>query len=172
MSVFLEKLGQGLGALARLMGVLAAVALSGIVVLICASTVMRYFVGASLYYTEELAGLLLSASLFLALPIVTHQSEHVRVTVLSTHLSDGGRKLLAIASAAVMLAFIAWYLREALPWLSFAMKRMIKTEASNILLWPWMMTPLLGFGLSGLIIVVQVLTGREASAIHESKPSE
>ena len=73
-----KKVEYGLGYLARFCYALAALALAAIVAIIVASVVMRRVAGSPLYYTEELVGLLLGASRFLALPKVTMEGSLVR----------------------------------------------------------------------------------------------
>ena len=80
------RLEQALVRLSRLCAALAASSLFLIVGIIVASVVMRRLAGSPMYYTEELVGLLRSTSLFLALPMVTVQSSHVRVTFLANFL--------------------------------------------------------------------------------------
>lgn len=162
-------LERGLNALARLFCGLAAFCLFVIVCIITASVVMRRVADSPLYYTEELVGLLLSASLFLALPMVTREASHVRVTLVSTFLSDRGRTVLATLAGAVTMAFCVWFLLEAYPWLQFALRRNIKTEASGLLLSPWMALLPICIGLSGLMVAVRLLTGAEQASTRPSK---
>lgn len=158
-----------LNRLARLCGALSGLALAAIVGIIVASVVMRRVVGSPLYYSEELVGLLLCASLFLALPLVTVQAQHVRVTFLVSALGQRGREVLTVAAAAVMLAFCAWYLVEALPWLEFAFKRNIRSEAASLQLAPWMAVPPFSVALCGLLVLVRTATGSELAA--QNKPA-
>lgn len=166
------RIERALNALARLFCGLAAVCLFVIVGIISASVVMRRAVGSPLYYTEELVGLLLTASLFLALPMVTRESSHVRVTLVATYLSDRGRVVLAALAGMVSVAFCVWFLVEAYPWLQFALRRNIKTEASGLLLAPWMALLPISIALSGLMVAVRVLTGADQASIHSSNPGE
>ena len=56
--------------IARWMVVLAALAGLGMVVMVSVGVVMRYFLNSPLNFTEEVVGLLLSASLFLMLSLI------------------------------------------------------------------------------------------------------
>lgn len=166
------QIERGLGLLARLFSYLAAVAMFAIVGIILASVVMRHVVGSPLYYTEELVGLLLGASLFLALPMVTHQADHVRVTFLVQFVSDKGRAVLAILAGAVTLAFCVWFLVEAIPWLEFAFKRNIKTEAASIRLGPWMAVLPISISLAAMLVLVRVVTGSERASFNKTSSHE
>ena len=163
-----RKLEAWLGHLARLLYALSAMALFTIVGIIVASVVMRRLAGSPLYYTEELVGLLLSATLFLALPMVTRESSHVRVTFLASFLPERGRAILAICAGGVMLAFCGWFLLEAIPWLEFAFKRNIKSEAASLRLAPWMAVLPVSVTLSGLLVLVRVVTGSEKASFETS----
>lgn len=161
-----------LGLAARLFFGLAGVALAAIVGIIVASVVMRRVVGSPLYYTEELVGLLLCASLFLALPMVTVKAQHVRVTFLASALGPRGRAALAVLASAVTLAFCGWYLIEALPWLEFAFKRNIRTEAASLRLAPWMAVPPVSVALCALLVLVRTASGSERSSLANPTPAE
>lgn len=162
---------RGLGHLARFMGVLSALALASIVVLIVASVVMRRLAGSPLYYSEDLVGLLLSASLFLALPMVTLQADHVRVTFLVQVLSRRGRIVLAWLAGGVTLAFCGWFLLEAIPWLEFAFRRNIRTETASLRLAPWMAVLPVSVSVTGMLVVARLLAGTE-SAAASAAPAE
>jgi TRAP-type C4-dicarboxylate transport system permease small subunit len=169
---FARWMEHRLGQTAQLCAWLAVVALFAIVGIILASVVMRRVAGSPLYYTEELVGLLLSSALFLALPMVTHQSSHVRVTFLASFLSDRGRAVLAVLATLVTLAFCGWFLLEAIPWLQFAFKRNIKTEAASLRLAPWMAVLPVSVTLCALLALVRGITGSEKASFNESRPSE
>lgn len=168
----ISKLENLLGLLARLFFGASGLALAAIVGIIVASVVMRRVVGSPLYYTEELVGLLLCASLFLALPMVTVKAQHVRVTFLASALSSRGRAVLAVFASAVTLAFCAWYLIEALPWLEFAFKRNIRTEAASLRLAPWMAVPPVSVALCALLVLVRTASGSERSALDNPTATE
>ena len=129
------------------------------------SVVMRRMVGSPLSYTEEFVGLLLSSALFLALPMVTVKAQHVRVTFLVHVLGARGRGVLAVLAATVTLGFFGWFLLVAWPWLRFAIEGRIKTEASSILLYPWMAVPLLSVALCALLVLTRLVTGSERRAM-------
>ncbi len=167
-----SRLENLLGLLARLFFGASGLALAAIVGIIVASVVMRRVVGSPLYYTEELVGLLLCASLFLALPMVTVKAQHVRVTFLASALSSRGRAVLAVFASAVTLAFCAWYLIEALPWLEFAFKRNIRTEAASLRLAPWMAVPPVSVALCALLVLVRTASGSERSALDNPTATE
>lgn len=167
-----SRLENLLGLLARLFFGASGLALATIVGIIVASVVMRRVVGSPLYYTEELVGLLLCASLFLALPMVTVKAQHVRVTFLASALSSRGRAVLAVFASAVTLAFCAWYLIEALPWLEFAFKRNIRTEAASLRLAPWMAVPPVSVALCALLVLVRTASGSERSALDNPTATE
>lgn len=120
------------------LAVLAAISGAVIVALIGASVTMRYFAFAPFRFTEELVGLLMSAAFFLALPLVTLRSEHVKVTVLLTTLSPITRRLVAALAGLFGIVFCMWFFALCVPWMEFAFERNIKTEVGRLLLYPWM----------------------------------
>ncbi len=135
---------------------LSAVCAFAMVALVVLSVAMRHLASAPFRFTEELVGLLLCATLFLALPQVTLSGSHVRVDLLPRYLRPRGRRVLGVLSAAVIVAFCAWFTIEALPWLDFAFSRNLKSEASRLLLYPWMATAPLSLALTGFIAVYRL----------------
>ena len=129
---------------------LAALAGLGMVVMVSVGVVMRYFLNSPLNFTEEVVGLLLSASLFLMLPYLTLHDKHVQITLLTQHPSEKVRWSLRILKQLVTLAFFAWMLYETIPWLKFAMKLNLKTEISRLPLLPWMAILPISFFLTGI----------------------
>ncbi len=120
------------------MAVLAALAGGAIVVLIGTSVTMRYFASAPFRFTEELVGLLMTAAFFLALPLTTLRTEHVRVLVVVSALPSRAARPVSILAALFGAAFCLWFLVLCLPWLEFALDRNIKTEVGRLLMYPWM----------------------------------
>ena len=165
-------LARGLEGLALAMAVLAALCMVGIVALITTSVVMRRFAATPLHITEDVVGLLLSAALFLALPLVTLRSRHVRVSIVANALQ--ARFSWAVHSAAMLvgLLFFGWIFIEALPWLDFAWRRNLKTETARVLLYPWMAVLPLSVGLTGVIFAARLagLLDRERHAAVEALP--
>lgn len=162
------RLEHALVRVSRLCAALAASSLFLIVGIIVVSVVMRRLAGSPLYYTEELVGLLLSTSLFLALPMVTAQSSHVRVTFLANFLSARGRRALSVFAALVMLAFCGWFLLDAIPWLEFAFRRNIKSEAASLRLGPWMAVLPLSVALCALLVLVRTITGSDNKPVDQA----
>jgi TRAP-type transport system small permease protein len=155
---------RGLDLLARWMAGAAALALCAIVGITFAGVVMRKLFDTPLQYTEELVGLLLCATLFLALPQVTLAGRHVRVTLLAERLGERARAYLALFAAAVTLGFCAWFLAEGLPWLDLAIRRSLRSEASDLLLWPWMALPVISIATCALITLARLGSGAEGRA--------
>ena len=153
---------------ARLLAWVSAASLTLIVGVIVVSVVMRRVAGSPLYYTEELVGLLLSTSLFLALPMVTAQASHVRVTFLASVLPAGGRAVLSVSAAVVTLAFCGWFLVDAIPWLEFALRRNIRTEAASLRLGPWMAMLPISVALCALLVLVRVVTGNNDTDVDRA----
>ncbi len=150
---------KGLDYLALFLAGISALAAFAITALICISVGMRKLFNAPIGETEELVGLLLSVTLFCALPLVTSRGTHIRVTILENWLNAQGKKLLAVGAATVTIGFYAWMLIEAEAWLAFAIRLGLKSEASAIPLVPWMTIVPVSLALVGLIALVKFVTG-------------
>lgn len=120
------------------MAVLATVAGSLIVVLVATSVTMRHVALAPFRFTEELVGLLMTAALFLALPLATLNAEHVRVQILVHSLPQRISRWFGVAAGIFGVVFALWFCWLCLPWFEFAYQRSIKTEVGRLLMYPWM----------------------------------
>lgn len=155
-----KMFGSGLKKSAFSLAVVSGVGMVAIVVIIVASVAMRQFFNAPLYFTEEIVGLLMSVSLFLALPLVTLQSGHIRVSILIIFLKKHFPKNYTIVSSLASLVgivFCAWLIIEALPWLEFAIKHNLKTETARILLYPAMLALPVSIFLMALIFAARLI---------------
>jgi TRAP-type C4-dicarboxylate transport system permease small subunit len=138
---------------------LAALGTASIVAIIITSVVMRKYFNSPLFFSEEVVGMLMSVSLFLALPMVTLQGGHIRVTILTSFLKKRNRLVFQFISRLAYLIgiiFCVWLLVEAIPWLEFAIKHNLKTETSRILLYPGMSALPLSITLMGLIFTARL----------------
>jgi len=156
-SLFIDK---GLKRSAFFLSILSALALVAILVVIVISVVLRKFFDTPLFFTEELVGLLMSASLFLALPMATIKGQHIRVTLLLDSLRERAPllyKLLMMFGMMVGIGFTGWILWEAIPWMEFAIKRELKSETARILLYPLMTVVPVSMALCGIIYCARIL---------------
>lgn len=150
---------KGLRGSALSLAFCSSIAMVSIFLIIVISVVLRKFFNAPLFFTEELVGLLMSVSLFLALPMVSLKRGHIRVTIVSdfldNHQSAYTKHLFGI-SMLIGIAFTGWIFIESLPWMEFAIKRNIKTETARILLYPLMSAVPLSMGLCCLIYIARL----------------
>ncbi len=139
------------------MAILAALAMIGIVAIIVTGVVMRRFFNTPLHITEDVVGLMLSAVLFLGLPLVTLRAQHVRVSIVADYLAPRFGTGLRIGAMLVGVLFFGWILYESIPWFEFAWKRGLKTETARILLYPWMAILPLSVALTWLVYLGRLL---------------
>lgn len=163
---------RGLEYLALAMAVLASVTMAGIVAVIFTSVMLRRFANTPVHIAEDVVGLMLSASLFLGLPLVTLRAQHVRVSIVVEALGPRFDGLARAAAMLVGLAFFGWILIEAVPWFEFAWRRNLKTETARLLLYPWMAVLPLSLGLTFLIFLARLvgILGPERHASLEALP--
>ena len=149
-----------LAAVCRLLNYAAACAAAAMLVLVVAGVVMRYAFNAPLGFTEELVGLLLS------LPLGALANRHVSVTLLTQALSPVGRRIADAMAALVTIAFAVWFIHETIPWLDLALRLTLRSEASRLLLWPWMLMLPIALGVVVLVAVMglgRTVIGRGAA---------
>ncbi len=145
---------KGLRGSAFFLAVLSALSLVTILIVIVTSVVLRKFFDTPLFFTEELVGLLMSAGLFLALPMATINGQHIRITLLLDAIKTKAPrafKLVTLCGLLVGIGFTGWILYEALPWMDFAIRRGLKSETARILLYPLMSVVPISMGLCCII---------------------
>ena len=120
---------------------------------------MRHFANAPFRFTEELVGLLMAAAFFLALPLVTLRSEHVRVRLVIRALPPMIRRAVAVMANLFGFTFCLWFVWLALPWFEFAFQRSIRTEVARLLMYPWMALLPLSLFLSALAFAIRIFDG-------------
>lgn len=126
-----------LGQLARALLAVSAAACAGILGLVLAAVVMRYAVAAPFRFTEELAGLLLSAMAFCALPFAMAGNANIRVTLVTERLAPVPRRLFWVAGQAIMVAFCAVFAWEAWGIAEFTLRLNLTSEQARLPLGPW-----------------------------------
>ena len=157
----LQVIESGLRILFRLLAILATAAGVLIVVMVASSVTMRHLANAPFHFTEELVGLLMTTTFFLALPLVTLQAEHVRVQIVVVSLPRKLQRPLAILAAVFGVAFTLWFFWLCVPWFEFAYQRNIKTEVGRLLMYPWMAMPPISLLLTALAFAVRAFNNNE-----------
>ena len=115
MPVYKRWVKGGLEYPALLLALLAALAMVAIVVIIVTSVISRKLFSMPLPFTEEFVGILMSVSLFLALPQVTLKGDHIRVSMLAKYLkrqSPMFHAILLLIATTSGVVFCAWILIE------------------------------------------------------------
>jgi len=141
---------------------LACVWFIGLLLLVITSISARYFFRSPFSFTEELVGLLVATTLLLAIPFVSHEGKHIKVTMLSD-LFRGWLKIGAgLFCCLVTLVFTVWFGYASLEWVEFAYNLNLKTTSTGIPLTPWMVTlPLIMFllALAALLDFLKIIMG-------------
>jgi TRAP-type C4-dicarboxylate transport system permease small subunit len=164
---------RGLDRLALALALAASLCLIVIVGLVTTSVILRRVADTPLHVTEDVVGLLLTAMLFLGLPLVTLRAQHVRVSIVVNALAPRYGGAVQATAMLVGVVFFGWIFVKALPWLEFAWARNLKTETARLLLYPWMAALPLSMGLTWVIFAARLtgLLAREQHASPEALPS-
>jgi TRAP-type C4-dicarboxylate transport system permease small subunit len=141
---------------------LSAAACAGILGLVLAAVVMRYAVAAPFRFTEELAGLMLSAMAFLALPFGMAANANIRVTLVTERLGPVARRGFWVLGQAIMIAFCAIFAWEAWNIADFTLRLNLMSEQARLPLGPWV----------GLMPVALAVTGCIAAWVALRPPPE
>lgn len=105
-----SALDRWIGLLARACGVLAALAVVAILVIVCIETVLRQF-DASLLVTDEIAGYLNAAVIFLGLAWTLREGGFIRVELLYDRVQGGLKQALRwliVLTATIFSALTLW----------------------------------------------------------------
>lgn len=150
--------------LARGLAALAAVSIAAMALIVGAAVAMRYAAGAPLRFTEELAGLLLGATAFLALPHAVLAERSIRVTVATERLPPLWRRAAWVVGQAVFVAFAAIFALEAWSIARFTMMLDLRTDLARLPLTPFMV------GATGLMVLAGILAAWRALAPARREP--
>jgi TRAP-type C4-dicarboxylate transport system permease small subunit len=129
----------------------SAAACGGILGLVLSAVVMRYAVAAPFRFTEELAGLLLSAMAFCALPYAMAAHANIRVTLVTDRLGPLARRLAWVVGQAIMVAFCAIFAFESWGIAEFTLRLNLSSEQARLPLGPWVGLMPAMFALTGLV---------------------
>jgi TRAP-type transport system small permease protein len=143
---------------ALLLAFLAALSMVAIVGIIVTSVILRKLFMMPLPFTEEVVGMLMSVSLFLALPLVTLRDDHIRVSILADYLKRRSplfHTALMMVATTVGVIFCGWILWESWDWFQFAFNRNLRTETTRILLWPSMTALPISIFFTALILLAR-----------------
>lgn len=159
-----------LRAIAGTLAGLGALSLASIFVLVFASVLMRYVWGRPFAFTEELSGLLMTLAVFTLLPATVLKEVHIRVTLLSAHVSGGLQRTLFVLGQLILMAFCVLFVREAWAISEFTYKLNLKSEQSRLPLAPFLMLATAGMGLAGVAGLWRTLRPLSAQAQDEARP--
>ena len=144
---------KGLDALYDGAAALAAVFMIGLLVMVLVAILGRQF-HFHLPGTDAYAGYLMAAAGFLALAHTLKRNEHIRVTLLLTHLRDRKRRALELwaLGASVLLAALAAFYGARLAWQSFAFHD-ISTASDATPLW----IPQISMAVGSLVLLIALI---------------
>ena len=139
-----------IGRIAQACGVLAALAVVGILVIVCAEAVLRQF-QASLLVTDEIAGYLNAAAIFLGLAWTLREGGFIRVEILYDRAVGNLKRALRWLNAVTAAAFTATILWVCVRHVVYAYDR--DTRAVSIIETPeWIPQSVMVLGLTILLL--------------------
>jgi len=141
--------------IARVLGWLATIAGMSLSLLVFLSVVMRYLLGSPFYFTDELVGLLFCTMSFLAFPIAENQGLHIRLEMLTKHLKPKVRLVANLFSLIVLLCFCGVLFYHGFNYMLFSYRINARTDASDLLIYPWVIVLLIGLFVFISVVVFQ-----------------
>ena len=147
-----------LGLLATALELLAVVMMALMGGFVMLSAVMRYAFAAPFAFTEEIVGLLFCAVVFLTLPAIQRDGQHIRINLFDTAF---GRKLgqfQSLARSVVSLIFYGWFLVTSINYLSYTFRAGSQTAIGSIPIFPWVAMISLALFICILIVIIDLIT--------------
>lgn len=150
---------------------LAAVALLLMTIFVVLSSVMRYLAGSPFRFTEELVGLLFAAMAFLVWPFSALRGRHIRVTILSERLPPPLRRAANLISTILVVVCCLVFGVQSFDFAAFSYKIRAVSDASGLILFPWMGLMPLVMALFGVTVILDEVV-RCLGFEQEDKPIE
>ncbi len=163
LSRLIDRAERIMEAVSRAMGVLAAIAIAGIVILLVGSSVRRYFLGSPIPVTEELAALLFAALSFLSIPEGFVHDRQIRIAIVWRKLPRAAQGWAMLAGHLFNLLILGWLARWTFGFALTSLELGSRTYVSEILLWPWMMLIPVALAILALALVVRALVDLRAT---------
>jgi TRAP-type C4-dicarboxylate transport system permease small subunit len=151
----IERISQALG-------VAAAAAVAGIVVLLAGSSIQRYLIGNPIPITEELVALLFAALSFLSIAEGFVRNQQIRLEIVWRRLPPVAQGWAIIIGQFFSLAVIILLGRWTFDFAFTSLELGSRSYVSEILLWPWMMLVPVSLGVLALAVFVRALVNMHA----------
>ena len=153
----LARIDAAILAVSRGLLVLAAGACAAVFALVFLAVVMRYVAQAPFRFSDELAGLLLAAIVFLGMPFAFAGHQNIRVTLLTERLPGHAARVFWVVGQVTTVAFCALVAWDAWKITAFTMRLGLKSEQARLPLSPWLILFTVSFALCAAIAAWQIL---------------
>ncbi len=153
----LARIDRAIVAVARGFLVLAAGACAAVFALVFLAVVMRYVAQAPFRFSDELAGLLLAAIVFLGMPFAFAAHQNIRVTLLTERLPRNAARVFWVIGQVVTVAFCALVAWDAWKITAFTIRLGLKSEQARLPLTPWLILFTAAFAVCAAIAVWQMI---------------
>jgi TRAP-type C4-dicarboxylate transport system permease small subunit len=151
------RVDRAILAVTRGLLVLAAAACGAVFALVFLAVVMRYVAQAPFRFSDELAGLLLAAIVFLGMPFAFAAHQNIRVTLLTERLPGPAARVFWVVGQLVTVAFCALVAWDAWKIAAFTTRLGLKSEQARLPLTPWFLLFTAAFALCAVIAAWQML---------------
>ncbi len=163
----LERLSRWI---ARLATLLAALAVSGIVLVLVFSSLQRYALEQPIPATEEIAAYLFVTVTFLSLVEGIAQGRHIRILPLWRRLPQRWQGWAMLAGHLGSLVVLAFLIRETFAFAWSSLEFGARSYVSNLLEWPWMMLLPAALALLSISILARMATDLHATLLGQPLP--
>lgn len=136
------------------LAVLSAVLMTCMVFL---ATIMRYFFGSPLIYSDEFVGILFICMAFFAMPVALLQRRHIAVDLIVRKAPHPLRAVFEIIAVLIFICFAVVFIYNAFDFADFSRQIGARSDIGGLLLWPWMMIMPASFTIGILVALIQLL---------------
>lgn len=139
------------------MNILACLSAVLMAVLVITGTVMRYFLGSPLMFSDELVGYMFVSMSFLAFPMGMLKKRHIGVDLVVRNIGYPVRRIIDLLAVFIFIVFAFVFIIKSFEFADFSRQINARSDIGALLVWPWMMLMPVSLGVATLVALFQLI---------------
>ncbi|WP_024336627.1 TRAP transporter small permease [Desulfotignum balticum] len=139
------------------MSILACLSAVLMAALVITGTVMRYFLGSPLMFSDELVGYMFVSMSFLAFPMGLLKKRHISVDLVVRNIDYPIRRIIDLLGILIFIIFAAVFIFKSFEFADFSRQINARSDIGALLVWPWMMLMPVSLGVATLVALIQLI---------------
>ncbi len=135
MAIFIRTLRY----LTSFMNILACLSAVIMATLVITGTVMRYFLGSPMMFSDELVGFMFVSMAFLAFPMGLLKKRHISVDLVVRNIDYPVRRFIDLVAVIIFITFAVIFIYQSYDFADFSREINARSDIGALLVWPWMM---------------------------------